>query len=153
MMGRRNGLDRYFTVGYSPPHAFAAAAAGVDDARGVGFLARMLPHCILPEEAGTLSQDVLGGYGQPTGDMLVRWTRMSMANSLEVRSPLLDHELANLPLRFHEWKIARTGQANSAGCGGRPAAVGTAQSAEVGFRGTAGGLVSRVAAPSFCGTT
>jgi asparagine synthase (glutamine-hydrolysing) len=72
-----------------------------------GFLARMLPHCMLPEEAGTLSQVMYWeATANLTGDMLVKVDRMSMANSLEVRSPLLDHELAEMAATIpHEWKI------------------------------------------------
>jgi asparagine synthase (glutamine-hydrolysing) len=42
-----------------------------------------------------------------TGDMLVKVDRMSMAASLEVRCPLLDHELAEFAATLpHRWKIS-----------------------------------------------
>ena len=41
-----------------------------------------------------------------TGDMLVKVDRMSMANSLEVRCPLLDHELAEFAATLpNSWKV------------------------------------------------
>ena len=157
MIGRRNGLERYFESDYSPYHMRSRLLRPewMLPAES-GFLARTLPHCLLPEEAGTLSQAMyFEATANLTGDMLVKVDRMSMANSLEVRCPLLDHELAELAATIpHDWKIARRpGQANSAGCGGRPAAAGTAEPAEDGVSAYRWriGFAGRCA--SFCGTT
>ena len=112
MIGRRNGLERYFAFNYAPYHMrsrllrpnwmMPAEAA---------FIARMMPDCLLPEEAGTLSQVMyFETTANLTGQMLVKVDRMSMANSLEVRCPLLDHELAEVAAAIpHAWKI-RDGQ-------------------------------------------
>ena len=108
MTGRRTGLDRYFAFNYAPfhmrsrllrPQWMMPAEAG--------FLAALLPDCILPEEAGTISQIMhWEATANLTGDMLVKVDRMSMAASLEVRCPLLDHELAALAATIpHAWKF------------------------------------------------
>jgi asparagine synthase (glutamine-hydrolysing) len=108
VISRRNGLDRYFAFNYAPYHmrSMLLRPEWMLPAES-GFLARLLPDCFLPEAEGTLSQVM---YFEATanliGDMLVKVDRMSMANSLEVRCPLLDHELAELAATVpHSWKV------------------------------------------------
>jgi len=110
MLSRPSALERYFEFNYAPyflrqrllqPEWMLPA--------GAGFLTRALPGCFLPEDAGVLSQAMyFEATANLTGDMLVKVDRMSMAASLEVRCPLLDHELAEqasvLP---HCWKVSQ----------------------------------------------
>jgi len=109
MLGRRSALDRYFAFNYAPFHMRSKLLRPdwMLPAES-GFLARTLPDCILPEDAGALSQVMyFEGTANLTGDMLVKVDRMSMAASLEVRCPLLDHELAELAATIpHAWKVA-----------------------------------------------
>ncbi|HTW66264.1 MAG TPA: asparagine synthase (glutamine-hydrolyzing) [Bryobacteraceae bacterium] len=107
MISRPSALDRYFennsqhsvlerllTPQWAPPAA-------------VEFLRGKLADCLLPESAAVLSQAMyFEATAKLTGDMLVKLDRMSMANSLEIRCPLLDHELAELAFRIpHAWKL------------------------------------------------
>src|SRR5204863_8516153 len=108
MISRPNGLERYFAFNYAPYHMRSRLLRPdwMMPAEA-GFIARMMPDCLLPEAAGTLSQVM---YFETTanliGQMLVKVDRMSMANSLEVRCPLLDHELAEFAATLPPaWKI------------------------------------------------
>ena len=108
MISRRNGMDRYFAFNYAPYHMRSRLLRPewMLPAES-GFLARLLPDCFLPDAAGTLSQVMyFEATANLTSDMLVKVDRMSMANSLEVRCPLLDHELAELAATVpHSWKV------------------------------------------------
>jgi hypothetical protein len=105
---------------------------------------------MLPEEAGTLSQVMYWeATANLTGDMLVKVDRMSMANSLEVAVSAAGSRAG----RYWRRRFRMSGRSAAGGasefCWMRWAtrlSVGTAESAEVGVRGTAGGLVSRLAA-------
>ena len=98
MMSRADPMDRYFDLAYSQHAACEALLreewklpggnASFCNAHGGG-------------EAGILSQAVqFQATTQLTGDMLVKVDRMSMAHSLEVRCPLLDHKLAEFAMRI-----------------------------------------------------
>jgi asparagine synthase (glutamine-hydrolysing) len=107
MISRPTGLERYFENG--SPHFLLSRLLAPDwmPPADAGFLARALAHCLLPNGAGTLTQALyFEATAKLTGDMLVKVDRMSMANSLEVRCPLLDHKLAELAAQIpHTWKL------------------------------------------------
>ncbi len=69
-------------------------------------LQRMLPDNFLPNGTDTVSQLMyFEATANLTGDMLVKVDRTSMAASLEVRCPLLDHQLAEYATRIPiSWK-------------------------------------------------
>jgi asparagine synthase (glutamine-hydrolysing) len=107
MISRSSALERYFedesprfllsrllTPEWMPPGDSA-------------FLVQKLGHCLLPNGADVLTQALyFEATAKLTGDMLVKVDRMSMANSLEVRCPMLDHKLAELAARIpHSWKL------------------------------------------------
>lgn len=72
------------------------------------YLAGALSQYLLPAGADVMSQALyFEATAKLTSDMLVKVDRMSMACSLEVRCPLLDHELAELSARIpHAWKMS-----------------------------------------------
>jgi asparagine synthase (glutamine-hydrolysing) len=109
MISRPTALERYFELNYAPyflrerllqPEWMLPADAG--------FLLRAFDTCLLPSGADVLSQAMyFEGTANLTGDMLVKVDRMSMAASLEVRCPLLDHELAEFAATLpHHWKLS-----------------------------------------------
>lgn len=112
MISRSTATARYFESNYSPylmrrellqPEWMLPADSA--------YLEGVLHNCLLPVDADPLSQALYyEATGKLSGDMLVKVDRMSMLASLEVRSPLLDHELADVAATVpHEWKI-RNGQ-------------------------------------------
>ncbi len=107
MISRPTALERYFEHG-SPrflldrllrPEWLPPADAA--------FLTRTLAHCLPRNGADILTQALyFEATSKLTGDMLVKVDRMSMANSLEVRCPMLDDKLAELAARIpHSWKM------------------------------------------------
>ena len=107
MVGTPTALDRYFNQNYTPyflrkrmlnPSWMLPADAA--------FLQQMLPNNFLPAGTDIVSQYMyFEATANLTGDMLVKVDRASMAASLEIRCPLLDHCLAEFATRIPtNWK-------------------------------------------------
>ena len=108
MLSRSTALERYFESNFAPWFLRQELLQKewmlpADSA----YLTRALAEFLLPGNADLLSQALFFETTQNLpGDMLVKVDRMSMANSLEVRCPLLDHELGELAAGIpHSWKI------------------------------------------------
>ena len=102
MASRATPLERYFELNYTPfylrqqlltPQWMEPADAS--------YINRTFANCLAPNGADILTHALyFEATAKLTGDMLVKVDRMSMANSLEVRCPMLDHELAELAARI-----------------------------------------------------
>jgi asparagine synthase (glutamine-hydrolysing) len=112
MVSRQTPLARYFESNYAP-YLMRKELLQPDWMLPADeqFLAEAFASCLLPPGTDALSQALyFEATAKLSGDMLVKVDRMSMAVSLEVRSPLLDHELADIAAEVpHAYKI-RNGQ-------------------------------------------
>jgi asparagine synthase (glutamine-hydrolysing) len=108
MISRPSPLSRYFELNYA--HYFLRKSLLKADWMLPGdsaYLSRTFAGKLISENADIVSQALyFEATAKLTGDMLVKVDRMSMANSLEVRSPLLDHVLAEYAMTIpFRWKM------------------------------------------------
>lgn len=108
MISRRSALERYFEFAHTQHYLSSNL---LDHGWMMPLEEDRVRHafdgCLLPEGTDIVSQALyFEATAKLTGDMLVKVDRMSMANSLEVRCPLLDHKLAELAATIpHSWKM------------------------------------------------
>ena len=99
--GSAEPLERYFEFSY-PLHYFRKNLYEPRWFRPVSVpaLRATLPWA-MPESGDELAQAIhFEATAKLSGDMLTKVDRMSMMHSIEVRCPLMDHELAELAYRF-----------------------------------------------------
>lgn len=108
LVSRQTPLDRYFEQNYAPRFLLERLVKSEWLRReGEAELRADFPGCLLEGDRELLTQALyFEATAKLTGDMLVKVDRMSMAASLEVRSPLLDHKLVEFAARLpHSWKL------------------------------------------------
>ena len=112
MLSRTTALERYFESNFAPwflrqellQQEWMLPAESA-------YLMQAFAGFLLPGDADLLSQALFFETTQNlAGDMLVKVDRMSMANSLEVRCPLLDHELAEMAAAIPHASKIKDGQ-------------------------------------------
>jgi len=108
MLSRDTPIERYFDLNYAPFYMRDALLKQnwrlpADNA----YIWRTFADTIAGEGSDILTRVAyFEATTLLTSDMLVKVDRMSMANSLEIRCPLLDHKLAELAMSIpHSWKM------------------------------------------------
>lgn len=108
MASSQSPVDRYFELNYAPYYMRQSLLMPewnlpADSA----YLHTRFAESLGPAQADILTRiTYFEATTQLTSDMLVKVDRMSMANSLEVRCPFLDQELAQVAMKVpHHWKL------------------------------------------------
>ncbi len=108
MLGAPSSLARYFEL-HTTPYFLRQRVLQPEwmMEADVEFLARTLPDSLTGSGDDVMTQAMyFEATAQLTGDMLVKVDRASMAASLEVRCPMLDHVLAELATAIpYPWKL------------------------------------------------
>jgi asparagine synthase (glutamine-hydrolysing) len=108
MISRPTDLERYLDNNYCPHHLMRRLLAPewMPPADG-SALSLALRDFLAPDQADIVTKAMyFEATARLTGDMLVKVDRASMANSLEVRCPLLDHVLAEFAMSLpYRWKV------------------------------------------------
>jgi asparagine synthase (glutamine-hydrolysing) len=97
-LGSPSALDRYFESNYNAYFLLKRLLRPEwMPPTGSAYLRRILPDCFPPNGGDVMAQaQYFEAVTNLTGDMLVKVDRASMAASLEVRCPMLDHHFAEL---------------------------------------------------------
>jgi asparagine synthase (glutamine-hydrolysing) len=114
MASRRTPVERYFDLNYAPYYMRESLFnpqwnLPADNS----YLWDRFADSLGPGDADILTRvTYFEATTQLVSDMLVKVDRMSMANSLEVRCPFLDHKLAETAMKApHHWKMgAKSGK-------------------------------------------